>query len=119
MNTAVARKRHPAVALVSTGPAATVEVSTPSEIHQILMDARRYPSPVRPVGSGSSTTRCVTANGGTQLDLSGMNRVLKIERDRVTVQPGISLTELADVLGEEGLELVGGFDLANRSRSEE
>jgi hypothetical protein len=115
MNTAVARKRSPAVALVSSGPAATVEVSTPSEIHQILMDVRRYPSPVRPVGSGSSTTRCVTANGGTQIDLSGMNRVLKIERDRVTVQPGISLTELADVLGEEGLELIGGFDLANRS----
>ncbi len=79
------------------------------------MDAKRYPSPVRPVGSGSSTTRCVTANGGTQLDLSTMNRVLKIERDRVTVQPGISLTELADVLSDEGLELVGGFDIATRT----
>ena len=115
MNTAVARKRHLSVAPASTGPAATVEVSTPSEIQQVLMDVRRYPSPVRPVGSGSSTTRCITANGGTQLDLSGMNRVLKIERDRVTVQPGISLTELAEVLSDEGLELVGGFDLANRS----
>jgi hypothetical protein len=115
MSTAVARKRHLSVAPASTGPASTVEVATPTEIQQVLMDARRYPSPVRPVGSGSSTTRCITANGGTQLDLSGMNRVLKIERDRVTVQPGISLTELADVLSDEGLELVGGFDLANRS----
>ena len=44
-----------------------------------------------------------------------MNRVLKIERDRVTVQPGISLTELADILSDEGLELIGGFDLANRT----
>jgi hypothetical protein len=79
------------------------------------MDPRRYPGPVRPIGSGSSTTRCVTANGGTQLDLSTMNRVLKIDRDTVTVQPGISLPELAEVLGEEGLELVGGFDLANRT----
>src|SRR5688572_18172253 len=115
MNTAVARKRSPTVSLVSSGPAATVEVATPSEIHQVLMDPRRYPSPVRPLGSGSSTTRCVTANGGTQLDLSTMNRVLKIESDRVTVQPGVTLTELAEALGEEGLELVGGFDLANRS----
>ena len=115
MSTAVARKRHLSAAPASTGPASTVEVATPTEIQQVLMDARRYPSPVRPVGSGSSTTRCITANGGTQLDLSGMNRVLKIERDRVTVQPGISLTELADVLSDEGLELVGGFDLANRS----
>ena len=115
MNTAVARKRHPSPTPASTGPATTVEVSTPSEIHTVLMDPRRYPSPVRPVGSGSSTTRCVTANGGTQLDLLTMNRVLKIERDRVTVQPGISLTELADILSDEGLELIGGFDLANRT----
>jgi hypothetical protein len=115
MNTAVARKRHPSPVLVSTGPAATVEVSTPTEIQQVLMDVKRYPSPVRPIGSGSSMTRCVTANGGTQLDLSTMNRVLKIERDRVTVQPGISLTELADILSDEGLELIGGFDLANRT----
>jgi hypothetical protein len=115
MNTAVARKRIFTPAAPSTGPATTVEVSTPTEIQQVLMDVRRYPSPVRPVGSGSSMTRCVTANGGTQLDLSKMNRVLKIERDRVTVQPGVSLTELADVLSDEGLELIGGFDLANRT----
>ncbi|HET9468390.1 MAG TPA: FAD-binding protein [Vicinamibacterales bacterium] len=115
MNTAVARKRSFIPASPSTGPAATVEVSTPSEIQQVLMDAKRYPSPVRPVGSGSSMTRCITASGGTQLDLSTMNRVLKIDRDQVTVQPGISLTELAEILGDEGLELVGGFDLANRT----
>ncbi len=115
MNTAVARKRTPTPMTASTGPAVTVEVSAPSEIQQVLMDPKRYPGPVRPVGSGSSTTRCVTANGGTQLDLSTMNRVLKIERDRVTVQPGISLTDLAQILGDEGLELVGGFDLASRT----
>jgi FAD/FMN-containing dehydrogenase len=115
MNTAVARKRSIAPAPPSIGPATTVEVSTQSEIQQVLTDARRYPSPVRPVGSGSSTTRCITASGGTQLDLSKMNRVLKIEGDRVTVQPGISLKELAEVLADEGLELIGGFDLAGRT----
>jgi hypothetical protein len=117
MSTAVARKRSfsPASPPAGLGPATIVEVTTPSEIQQVLMDPKRYPSPVRPMGSGSSTTRCATANGGTQLDLSAMNRVLKIERDRVTVQPGISLTELAQVLADEGLELVGGFDLASRT----
>jgi hypothetical protein len=115
MNTAVARKRSLNPVAPSTGPAAHVEVATPSEIRQVLMDAKRYPSPVRPMGSGSSMTRCIAANGGTELDLSTMNRVLKIERDRVTVQPGISLTELADILSDEGLELIGGFDLANRT----
>jgi FAD binding domain/D-arabinono-1,4-lactone oxidase len=116
MSIAVARKRSQGVsALATAGPAQHVEVTTPSEIHQVLMDWKRYPAPVRPIGSGSSTTRCITANGGTQLDLSGMNRVLKIEEDRVTVQPGISLPDLAEVLSEEGLELVGGFDLASRT----
>ena len=115
MNTAVARKRSIAPAAPAIGPATTVEVTAPSEITQVLMDQRRYPSPVRPVGSASSMTRCITASGGTQLDLSKMNRVLKIDGDRVTVQPGITLTELADILSDEGLELVGGFDLANRT----
>jgi FAD/FMN-containing dehydrogenase len=115
MNTAVARKRSIAPAPPSIGPATTVEVSTQSEIQQVLTDARRYPSPVRPIGSASSTTRCITASGGTQLDLSKMNRVLKIEGDRATVQPGISLKELAEVLADEGLELIGGFDLASRT----
>ena len=45
-----------------------------------------------------------------------MNRVLKIDRrDTVTVQPGIALPDLAEVLAEEGLELIGGFDLASRT----
>ena len=117
MNTAVARKRSMSPAAQSLGPAVTVQATTPSEIQQVLMDFKRYPAPVRPLGSGSSTTRCVTANSGTQLDLSAMNRVLKIDRETgtVTVQPGISLPELAEILSEEGLELVGGFDLANRT----
>ena len=115
MNTAVARKRSQSLSAAPSGPAENVRVTTASEIHQVLMDRKRYPSPVRPIGSGSSTTRCITANGGTQLDLSGMNRVLKIEDDTVTVQPGISLPDLAEVLGEEGLELIGGFDLASRT----
>jgi FAD/FMN-containing dehydrogenase len=113
MNTAVARKRSAAPAPTSTGPAVTIQANTPREVLQVLSDWKRYPAPVRPMGSGSSMTRCVTANGGTQLDLSGMNRVLKIDQDTVTVQPGISLPALADELAEEGLELIGGFDLAS------
>jgi hypothetical protein len=41
--------------------------------------------------------------------------VLRIEPDTVTVQPGIRLHELAETLRHEGLELVGGFDFANRT----
>jgi len=115
MNNAVARKRSAIPAAASIGPATTVQVSTPTEIQQVLLDSKRYPSPVRPMGSGSATTRCGAASGGTQMELAAMNRVLRIESDTVTVQPGISLPELAEILSEEGLELIGGFDLANRT----
>ena len=113
MSAVALRKRSSPFA--AFGPSSIVSPTTPTEIAQILTDTRRYPSPVRPVGSGSSTTRCATANGGTVIDLGEMNRVLRIDRDTVTVQPGISLAELAEILAEEGKELVGGFDLANRT----
>ena len=115
MNAVVARRRAPLPAAPTSGPAIVVRPTAPSEILQVLRDSKRYPSPVRPVGSGTSTTRCTTANGGTVLDLSDMNRVLKIDDDTVTVQPGIQLPELAEILSEQGLELIGGFDLASRS----
>jgi FAD/FMN-containing dehydrogenase len=113
MNTAVARKRMGIVS--SAGPAAVVRPTAPSEIAEIMRDGKRFPSPLRPVGSGSSTTRCITANGGTVIDLSDMNRVLRLDADSVTVQPGISLPDLADILSDSGMELIGGFDLAHRS----
>jgi hypothetical protein len=113
MLSAAARKR---IGSSSSAAQATVaRPESPSEIAQVLRDHKRYPSPVRPIGSGSSTTRCISANGGTLLDLSDMKRVLRIEADTVTVQPGIRLSELAEILREQGRELVGGFDLANRS----
>lgn len=113
MNAVVERSR--AAGFAASGPAVVAEPTSPSEVIQILRSAKRFPSPVRPLGSGSATTRCVSANAGTVLDMSNMDRVLSIECDRVTVQPGIRLAELAEVLHHEGLELVGGFDLANRS----
>lgn len=110
---AVLERNAPAVA--GSGPAVVVQPTSPSEIIQILRNPKRFPSPVRPKGSGSSITRCITANAGTLIDMSNMNRVLRLDDDTVTVQPGIALPELAEVLNENGMELVGGFDLANRT----
>lgn len=99
----------------ASAPAQIMHPSSPSEIAAILRNPRHYPAPVRPMGSGSSTTRCLSAPGGTLVALSKMDRVLRIDRDAVTVQPGISIRDLAETLEAEGLELHGGFDLANRS----
>jgi FAD/FMN-containing dehydrogenase len=113
MNAVVERKV--ASGSTTSGPAVVVQPTSPNEIIQVIKSPKRFPSPVRPIGSGSSMTRCIAANAGTQIDLSEMNRVLRIDADTVTVQPGIPLTELAQILNEQGMELVGGFDLASRT----
>ncbi len=99
----------------NTRPAQALQPTSPGEISAILSNPRRYPAPIRPIGFGSSTTRCLSAPGGTIVDLLKMNRVLRLDRESVTVQPGITIRELAELLAAEGLELFGGFDLANRS----
>ena len=61
-------------------------------------------------------TRCITANGGTQLDLSGMNRVLKIDaRHGHGATRAYRYPTSRKCSSDEGLELIGGFDLANRT----
>ena len=101
MNAAVARKST-SVPASTSGPAIVVRPETPKDIVQILRNPRRFPSPVRPQGSGSTITRCTLASGGTLMDMTGMNRVLNIGADTVTVQPGILVSDLAELLRQEG-----------------
>jgi hypothetical protein len=119
--THMAAPRRKSISRMPSGPvpasrqARLTHPRSANDLVRILSSSRNYPSPVRVVGSATASTRCTEAPGGTIVDLSEMNRVLRVDRDRVTVQPGISLAELADVLDAEGLELIGGFDYANRS----
>lgn len=105
----------PAGPVPASQQARLVHPASAKDLVRILSSRQHYPSPVRVVGSASSSTRCTEAPGGTIVDLSEMNRVLRVDRDSVTVQPGITVAELADVLDARGLELIGGFDYANRS----
>ena len=85
------------------------------DIATILMNADAYPSPVRPMGSGSSVTRCAQTAAGTIIDMSLLDRVLAHTSDSVTVQAGIRLRDLAEYLADEGMELAGGCSDANRT----
>ena len=105
----------PANPVPTSQQARLVHPTSAKDLVRILQSRQQYPSPVRVIGSASSSTRCTEAPGGTIVDLSEMNRVLRIDHDSVTVQPGITLAELADILDAKGLELVSGFDYANRS----
>jgi FAD/FMN-containing dehydrogenase len=67
-------------------PKVVVEAHPAADIVAVLKDPARYPSPVRAVGSNHSTAPCGAADGGTLIKMAGMNRVLEITADTVTVQ---------------------------------
>jgi hypothetical protein len=93
----------------------TVQPCSADEIAAILADPKEFPSPVRPVGSGSSITRCSQTATGTKVDMTELNRVLSMGEDTVTVQAGITLRKLAEYLAKDGMELVGACADANRT----
>lgn len=98
-------------------PASVVAIQPRSaeDIAAILLDPRRYPSPVRPVGSGSSSTRAHQTAAGTLMDMTALDRILATTPDTVTVQAGVRLHQLAEHLLAEGMELAGGCAAPNRT----
>jgi hypothetical protein len=93
----------------------TVRVTSAEQITAVLMDSRKYPSPVRPVGSDSGNTRATRVQEGTLMDMTGLNRIIKFTPKTVTVQAGVRLRDLAEKLAEHGRELIGGYDFPDRT----
>lgn len=61
--------------------------------------------PLTPRGAGTGLVgACVPVAGGVLLDMSGMNRILALDEDNlsVTVEPGVLLMELAAYVEERG-----------------
>jgi FAD/FMN-containing dehydrogenase len=96
-------------------PKQVLRPTTEQELRDILRPENRLPLPIRPVGANTSTTGCTAADGGTVIDLTGLSEILSIDREQVTVQAGVSLRQLADVLDENGLELPGYYDFCDRT----
>ena len=82
-------------------------IATPEsaeDIVEIMTDEVRFPSPVRPAGSMHSTARMNGDDGGTMVDMKGMNRILHFTDDTVTVEAGVTHMDLAKALKERGLQ---------------
>lgn len=92
-----------------------VQPKSGDEIANVLLDPRSFPSPVRPVGSGSSVTRCADTAKGTLMDMGHFDRVVSLEKDSVTVQAGMRIRDLAEYLADEGMELYCGCLDMNRT----
>jgi L-gulono-1,4-lactone dehydrogenase len=65
---------------------------------------------VKVAGAGHSFTD-IACTDGLMLDLSRMNRVVRVEGDEVTVEPGITIRELGPALAERGLALENQGDV--------
>jgi FAD/FMN-containing dehydrogenase len=87
---------------LSSTPAKVVRVESPAEIVDVMLDPARYPSPVRAMGSGHSVTACAGAEGGTILEMRGLNRIKEIGGDTLRVEAGAIHIDMARALEAEG-----------------
>src|SRR6476469_9655069 len=85
-------------------PKVLVTPETPEDIVEIVKSVVRFPSPVRPAGSMHSTARMNGDDGGTMVDMKGMNRILHFTDDTVTVEAGVTHIVLANALKDRGLQ---------------
>lgn len=73
--------------------------------------------PIRPYGAGTSATACNASPAGTVIRMSGLDRIIKVDPDTLTVtaQAGIRLYALSEALAEQGLELIGSHEMTGRT----
>ena len=61
----------------------------------MLREAFKYGVPVTPRGTGTGNYgQAMPLSGGAMLDLMNLNRVIKIEQDRVRAEAGVILEQL-------------------------
>ena len=99
---------------IRTTPQQIVYPETVAEIQAVLRDRRRYPSPVRAMGSHHSLTPCATSDG-TIVHMSRMTRVLKIDHDRqtITAEAGLQYIDAAKALRKEKLQFLLNIEIGN------
>ena len=100
---------------VVSKPKVLIEAKSAKEIARILRNSDKYPSPVRAFGSNHSTAPCSAADGGTMIRMRGMNRILQVSEDSVTVEAGAILIDVAHSLQERGLQFYVNTEIGNLS----
>lgn len=87
-------------------PLGVVLAQSAEQISELVKIAQLYRVPVTTRGGGLTTEGESVAYGGILLDMTGMNRVLNIDKSSMTVrtQAGIYWHRLAEVLRRDGLD---------------
>ena len=96
-------------------PKVLVEAQSANDIVRILKNPAKYPSPVRAFGSNHSTAPCSAADGGTMIRMRGMNRILEVTEDSVTVEAGAILIDVAQALKNQGFQFYVNTEIGNLS----
>ena len=89
---------HDELGFLRRSPDVVVKAMSTAEVSAVMAYANERKIPVTPRGAGTGLVgAAVPAMGGIVLDLSGMNRILELDRDNltVTVEPGVLLMTLA------------------------
>jgi FAD/FMN-containing dehydrogenase len=86
-------------------PRLILNVKRFEDIPGVLEKTKSYPTPVRMVGADYSQTRCVGGDGGTTIDMAGLDKILEFGETLVRAQAGVRVGTLVHALAERGLEL--------------
>src|SRR5678815_2187757 len=113
MDTQTGVARHNWFGDIRWTPAVVARPSSEQELIAIAKDPGRFPSPLRAAGSSHSTTRCVIADGGTIVDMRGMNRIIRIDGQTVTTEAGALYIDVAKELQKHGLQFHVNIELGN------
>ena len=108
-------RRAPAKKRPVGGKLLRAQPKSAEDLVNILKDSTHYPSPLRPVGSGSSVTRGSQTSSGTLVDMTRLDKILAVKDDTVVVQAGVRLRDLAEYLAADNMELVGGCQDPDRT----
>jgi hypothetical protein len=99
---------------ITASPAQLVFPNSVAEIQSVLKDTGRYPGPVRAMGSFHSLTPCVSSDG-TIIDMSGMKRIVKIDRENMTftAEAGLQFIEASWSLRAQGFQFLTNIEIGN------
>jgi FAD-linked oxidoreductase len=95
---------------VTAHPAHVVHATSTDEVAAAVRFARENDLPLKPIGAGHSFTS-IAATDGVQLDLGGLDGLLAVDGDRVTIGAGTNLYQLPALLKPHGLALENMGDI--------
>ena len=100
---------------LSYNAATLVTAKSAEHIAEVVRDTANYPAPVRVKGSHHSTTRCIENPGGTVIDISGLNRILSIDAENLSIrmQAGVHHIDAAKALEKMGLQFYVNVEIGN------